>query len=78
MPPFTNPGFPTDLGVVLMMTVLSLGLLLIPFIPGLRDIPYWIPIHKLIWRTQPPANGRGSTGSVTPGDVLPSSGPAIR
>jgi hypothetical protein len=39
VPPFTNPGFPADLGVVLMMTVLSLGLLLIPFIPGLRDIP---------------------------------------
>jgi hypothetical protein len=66
VPPFTNPGFPADLGVVLMMTVLSLGLLLIPFIPGLRDIPYWIPIHKLIWRTQPPPDGRDSTGSVPP------------
>ena len=54
VPPFTNPGFPTDLGVVLMMTLLSLGLVLIPFIPGLRDIPYWIPIHKLIWRAPPP------------------------
>ena len=55
VPPFTNPGFPADLGVVLMMTVLSLGLLLIPFIPGLRDIPYLIPIHRLIWRTPPPS-----------------------
>jgi hypothetical protein len=77
VPPFTTPGFPTDLGVVLMMTVLSLGLLLIPFIPGLRDIPYWIPIHKLIWRTQPPAGGRDSSGGVTPGDVPPLSGPAL-
>ena len=54
VPPFTNPGFPTDLAVVMVMTLLSLGLMLIPFIPGLRDIPYWIPIHRLIWRTPPP------------------------
>jgi len=32
------------------MTILSLGLLLVPFIPGVRDIPRWIPVHKLIWR----------------------------
>ena len=25
-------------------------LLLLPFIPGLRSIPRWIPIHRLIWR----------------------------
>jgi hypothetical protein len=39
-----------DLLVVVVMTILSLGLLLVPFIPGLRDIPRWIPVHKLIWR----------------------------
>jgi hypothetical protein len=22
----------------------------IPFIPGVRDIPRWIPVYKLIWR----------------------------
>jgi hypothetical protein len=22
----------------------------VPLIPGLRDIPRWIPVHKLIWR----------------------------
>ncbi len=32
----------TGLGTVL--------LLLVPFIPGLRDLPKWIPIHRLIWR----------------------------
>jgi hypothetical protein len=32
------------------MGLLSLALVLIPFIPGVRDIPRWIPIHKLIWR----------------------------
>ena len=39
-----------DILVVLVMTVLSLAFLLIPFIPGLRDIPRWIPVHRLIWR----------------------------
>jgi hypothetical protein len=32
------------------MAVLSVALILVPFIPGLRDIPRWIPIHRLIWR----------------------------
>ncbi|MBG6058452.1 hypothetical protein RCH16_001906 [Cryobacterium sp. MP_M5] len=39
-----------DLLVVLMMLVLSVLLTLVPFIPGLRDIPRWIPVHRLIWR----------------------------
>jgi hypothetical protein len=39
-----------DLLVMTVMGVLSLVLILIPFIPGLRDIPRWIPIYKLIWR----------------------------
>jgi len=39
-----------DLLVVLLMLVLSVLLTLVPFIPGLRDIPRWIPIHRLIWR----------------------------
>lgn len=33
-----------------VMVVLSLGLLLVPFIPGIRSIPRWIPIHRVIWR----------------------------
>jgi hypothetical protein len=26
------------------------GLALLPFIPGLRSVPRWIPLHRLIWR----------------------------
>ncbi len=33
-----------------LMMLLSLGLVLLPFIPGLRDIPRWIPVHRLVWR----------------------------
>jgi hypothetical protein len=40
----------TDLAVVAVMALLSLLLLLVPLIPGLRDIPRWIPIYRLIWR----------------------------
>jgi hypothetical protein len=32
------------------MGVLTLLLALLPFIPGLRTIPRWIPLHRLIWR----------------------------
>lgn len=42
-----------------LMMFLTAILALIPFIPGLRDIPRWIPIHRLIWRNwyrdHPPA-----------------------
>jgi hypothetical protein len=31
------------------MMVLTLALVFLPFIPGLRSIPRWIPVHRLIW-----------------------------
>jgi hypothetical protein len=33
-----------------VMGVLSLAFILIPFLPGVRDVPRRIPIYKLIWR----------------------------
>jgi hypothetical protein len=39
-----------DILVIAVMAVLSLGLILIPFLPGVRDIPRCIPLYKLIWR----------------------------
>lgn len=39
-----------DILVVLVMGVLSLAFILVPFIPGIRSIPRWIPVHRLIWR----------------------------
>ena len=41
-----------DLGVVLIMGLLTTLLALVPFIPVLRDIPRWIPVHRLIWRRE--------------------------
>ncbi|MDQ6879549.1 MAG: hypothetical protein M3082_17995 [Candidatus Dormibacteraeota bacterium] len=57
VPPFTSStGFlglnssNADLGIIILMTLLTVALALVPFIPGLRDIPRWLPIHRLIWR----------------------------
>jgi hypothetical protein len=33
-----------------LMMLLTLALILLPLIPGLRDIPRWIPLHRLVWR----------------------------
>jgi len=49
IPPF-NTASNTDLLVILLMIGLTTLLALVPFIPILRDIPRWIPIHKVIWR----------------------------
>jgi hypothetical protein len=39
-----------DLGIIILMTALTAALALVPFIPILRDVPRWVPIHRLIWR----------------------------
>jgi hypothetical protein len=49
VPPFNTSGN-ADALVWVVMAVLSLGLVLIPFIPGVRSIPRWVPVHRLIWR----------------------------
>jgi hypothetical protein len=54
--PGWNNSANIDLIAIYMTSLATLMLLLVPFIPGLRDIPRWIPVHRLIWRT--PANPR--------------------
>ena len=39
-----------DAQVWALMMLLTLLLMLVPFIPGLRDVPRWIPVHRLVWR----------------------------
>jgi len=50
-----------DLIAIYMTGAATLLLLFIPFIPGLRDIPRWIPLHRLVWRDW---NKRQDTGAV--------------
>jgi hypothetical protein len=45
-----SPSPNVDILVVAVMGVLTLALILIPFLPGIRDLPRRIPIYKLIWR----------------------------
>ena len=47
--PFSTSGNADALVWGLMM-LLSLGLLFVPFIPGLRSLPRYLGVHKLIWR----------------------------
>jgi len=48
------PGLSTsdnaDLQVSLIMVGLTLVLLLVPFIPGLRSMPRWTRVYRLIWK----------------------------
>jgi hypothetical protein len=39
-----------DILVMLVMSLLSLALICIPFIPGVRSLPRKIPIYRLIWK----------------------------
>jgi len=43
-------GGNADLGIIILMTALTVALALVPLIPVLRDIPRWLPIHRLIWK----------------------------
>ena len=39
---------------IYMTGAATLLLLAVPFIPGLRDVPRLIPVHRLIWRGKGP------------------------
>src|SRR5262245_54556595 len=56
--PFNNSP-DVDVWAVYLTGIATLLLLAIPFIPGLRDIPRLIPVHRLIWRSGPDGAGDG-------------------
>lgn len=47
-----------DAIIFFVVAFFVLVLLLLPFIPGLRSIPRWIPIHRLVWRDWYREHGR--------------------
>jgi hypothetical protein len=55
-----------DALVWLVMAVVSLAFICIPFIPGVRDIPRWIPIYRLIWRDHYRAGTRPGESAPAP------------
>ena len=66
------PGFSAsanvDLIAIYLTGLATILLLAVPFIPGLRDIPRWIPVHRLIWRGWEPDPGKVGGG---PGEAQP-------
>ncbi len=51
IPPLsTSDKSNSDVTVIAIMAVLSVTLLMIPVIPGLRRIPEKVPLYRLIWR----------------------------
>ena len=71
------PGFDNSANVDLIAIYLTgaatILLLAIPFIPGLRDIPRFIPVHRLIWREWNSAHPADTT--PTPHDEPQPPGP---
>ena len=62
--PFSNSAN-VDMMAVYLTGLATLLLLAIPFIPGLRDIPRWIPVHRLVWRDWEPATAGPPATSAT-------------
>jgi hypothetical protein len=50
VPGWTNSAN-IDMIAIYMTGLATILLLLVPFIPGLRDVPRLIPVHRLIWRS---------------------------
>jgi len=59
--PFSNSPS-VDIWAVYLTGIATLLLLAVPVIPGLRDIPRLIPVHRLIWRSEP--DGAGDNGDT--------------
>jgi len=62
------PGFDNSANVdviaIYMTGLATILLLAVPFIPGLRDLPRAIPVHKLVWRDWNRSEGSGGSGGA--------------
>jgi hypothetical protein len=69
------PGWRTstnvDLIAIYMTGLATVLLLAVPFIPGLRDLPRLVPVHRLVWRSW----NRSQQGGPDPGAGTGSDGP---
>jgi len=74
VPGWTNSAN-IDMIAIYMTGLATILLLAIPFIPGLRDIPRLIPVHRLIWRSwyrRPAPQADAGTSQVTTTSAGPS------
>ena len=54
----TTLGDNADAIIFAILVVLVLLFTFLPWIPGLRTLPRWIPLHRLVWRTWYREHGR--------------------
>ena len=64
-----------DLIAIYLTGAATVLLLLVPFIPGLRDIPRLIPVHRLIWRSWNATPEQADGPSDRPGTTPPPPAP---
>jgi Cytochrome b(N-terminal)/b6/petB len=70
IPSFSNSAN-VDMIAIFLTGLATILLLLVPFIPGLRDIPRLIPVHRLIWpdwRTPRQTAATDQAHAAAPGD----------
>jgi hypothetical protein len=76
------PGWRTsanvDLIAIYMTGVATVLLLCVPFLPGLRDIPRLVPVHRLVWRSWNRRDSGGGPGPGTGGGAPGGDGAASR
>ena len=70
VPPFSTSAN-ADAQIWGIMALFSAAFVLIPFIPGVRSIPKWIPIYKMIWRDYYEKAGRYNPAVVLPARDAP-------
>jgi len=63
VPGWTNSAN-VDLIAIYMTGAATLLLLFVPFIPGLRDVPRLIPLHRLVWRSWGRPEGPEATATA--------------
>jgi hypothetical protein len=66
IPPM-NSSSNGDVEVWAIMMALTVLLALLPFIPGLRSIPRWLGVYRLIWRDHYRSLGPDNVPQMPPG-----------
>jgi hypothetical protein len=65
VPPFSTSDN-ADAQIWGIMAVLSIAFVCVPFIPGVRSIPLYVPVYRLIWRDYYRRSESGDAGRAVP------------
>jgi hypothetical protein len=61
-----------DVWAIYLTGICTVLLLLVPFVPGLRDIPRVVPLYRLVWRSwyHRPGSAGQSAPAIEPGHAV--------